>query len=41
MAGGRLGPADPTFAREGRIYVQLLAEGNVIGELTAPLHVAR
>jgi hypothetical protein len=32
---------DSTYAREGRIYVQLLAEGNVIGELTAPLRVAR
>jgi len=30
-----------TSAREGRIYVQLLAEGNVIGELTVPLRVAR
>lgn len=30
-----------TSVREGRIYVQLLAEGNVIGELTVPLRVAR
>ena len=32
---------DSTSARETRIYVQLLAEGNAIGELTVPLRVAR
>jgi len=30
-----------TSAREARIYVQFLAEGNVIGELMVPLRVAR
>lgn len=30
-----------TSAREARVYVRLLAAGNVIGELTVPLRVAR
>ena len=30
-----------TSAREARVYVHLLAEGDVIGELTVPLRIAR